>query len=101
MFYELMTDHGGVEATPVPLVLNFRPVEPLNGRTVYYADLKLRCDYRDWTKCHNCQIYYKETDDELDFMESIHSCIDHVHQAEHPKSAGLCPFKISQQAGGL
>jgi len=89
MFYELMTDHGGVEATPVPLVLNFRPVEPLNGRTVYYADLKLRCDHRDWTKCHNCQIYYKETDDELDFMESIHSCIGY-HYSETPYQ-GLIP----------
>ena len=57
-----MTDSGkGSNANPVPLIDNFRPPQPLNGRTIFYADLKLRCKHRDWTQSRvsSCNIYYK------------------------------------------
>ena len=60
-FYQLTTLDGVVSpsTTPIPLVDTFRPVQPLNGRTVYYADLKLRPHHNDWESAPYCGIYYK------------------------------------------
>ena len=54
-------DEEQLDADGNPIVDNFRPPQALNGRTIYYADLKLRCKHRDWTKSMSstCDIYYK------------------------------------------
>ena len=60
-FFQLTTLDGVVSpsTTPIPLIDTFRPVQPLNGRTVYYADLKLRPHHNDWESAPYCGIYYK------------------------------------------
>ena len=61
-FWALTTPDGSSDGTtPIPLIDNFSPPQALNGRTIYYADLKLRCKHRDWTKSMSstCDIYYK------------------------------------------
>ena len=61
-FWALTTPDGAASADfPVALVNNFRHVQALNDRTIYYADLKLRCKHRDWTQSMSstCDIYYK------------------------------------------
>ena len=47
-FFQLTTLDGSTNGQPIPLNNTFRPVQPLNGRTVYYADLKLRAHHNDW-----------------------------------------------------
>ena len=59
-FYQLTTlDGNGGSGNPIALIDTFRPVQPLNGRTVYYADLKLRPHHDDWESAPYCGIYYK------------------------------------------
>ena len=60
-FWALTTPDGAAAGETVALVNNFRHVQALNDRTIYYADLKLRCKHRDWTKSMSstCDIYYK------------------------------------------
>ena len=40
----------------------YRPVQDLNGREVYFANLELKChdhDVNDWKKNHDCNIGHR------------------------------------------
>ena len=59
-FYKLSTNSGkGSMKTAIPLLNNFRTVQPLNDRKLYFADLKLKCKHRDWTKTYKCDFEYR------------------------------------------
>ena len=61
-FFKLTTTDGvaAPSTDPIPLINNFRPPQALNGRWVYYADLKLRPHHTDWESAPYCGIYYKQ-----------------------------------------
>ena len=47
------------DETETKLNKNYRPDQPLNGREVIYADLKLDCKQKDWKESPECEIYHR------------------------------------------
>ena len=57
-FWRINTDTGSIPDEP--LINNFRPNQPLNGREVIYADLELECrHHEEWRQDYFCDISYK------------------------------------------
>jgi len=86
-FFKLATNENSTPGQN--LINNYRPVQILNNRTIFYADLKLDCDDHGWKQTQGCEIYFKETKKELNFIESAHSCLGN-HYSKTPYT-GLIP----------
>ena len=56
-FFKLATNENSNSGQN--LINNYRPVQILNNRTIFYADLKLDCDNHGWKESQGCEIYFK------------------------------------------